>query len=53
MKKLTKREREDFRQFCRNATDSQLQEILKKEETAGRKEYALIAQSVLNERKRH
>jgi hypothetical protein len=39
----TKDDREDFAGFCRNATDSQVIEIYKKEKAANRQVYAAIA----------
>lgn len=52
MARLTQHEREDFAGFCRNATDSQLEEIERKERDAGRRAYANIARAEIERRAR-
>jgi hypothetical protein len=37
---------DDFRRFCDNATNAQLDAIIEKERAAGREEYATIAEWV-------
>ena len=41
---------EEFREFCRQATDSQLRVIFHKENDAGREGYATIARWMAEER---
>ena len=47
---MTESEIRSFFAFCRNATTPQLYEIIKRERAAGRGEYALIAEMVLEQR---
>jgi aminoglycoside N3'-acetyltransferase len=46
----TRSELADFRQFCINATNSQLREIFRKESTARRTAYANVALAVAGDR---
>lgn len=48
----TKSDKQDFAAFCRNATTAQLDNILAKEEAAGRTAYADIARAESATRKR-
>lgn len=41
---------DDFRGFCRQATDDQLREIYRRERAAGRKDYAKVAAWVAADR---
>lgn len=50
MARLTKRDRDDFAAFCRNATDSQLENIERKEREARRIAYANIARAEIDRR---
>lgn len=47
---LTQDERADFAAFCAGVTDSQVREIVKKEEAADRPHYAEIARHELARR---
>ena len=46
MEKTTTTDMDEFRQFCDNATDAQLDNIIQKERSAGREDYAKIAEWV-------
>jgi hypothetical protein len=45
MTRTSQADLDDFAQFCRQATDTQIVNIYKKEKDAGRKEYAGIARA--------
>lgn len=47
---MTKTEKSEFRAYCKQATDTQLRNILVKELLARRQAYAEIARSVMAER---
>jgi hypothetical protein len=47
---VSKSDREDFRGFCRNASDAQLPNIYEKERAAGRRTYATIAREEMHRR---
>ena len=49
-KALTQDDRADFAAFCKGATNSQLREIARKEDAAGRSHYAEIARHELARR---
>jgi hypothetical protein len=48
--RVSKSDLEDFRGFCRNATDAQLWNIYEKERSAGRRAYANVAKQELEQR---
>ena len=48
--RVSKADLEDFRGFCRNATDSQLEHIYEKERSAGRRGYANVAKQEMERR---
>jgi hypothetical protein len=43
--KVTARDRQEFEDFCRQATDAQLRGIYEKEKAAGRHLYAKLAEN--------
>jgi hypothetical protein len=47
---MTKAEQTDFRQYCRQCTDTQLRNVYAKESLARRTAYAQIAKAVMVER---
>lgn len=47
---MTKYERADFKQFCKQCTDNQLRNVYAKEVLARRSSYASIAKEVMIER---
>jgi hypothetical protein len=50
MSGMTARERSEFKEYLRNCTDRQVQGVLDKEKTAGRRNYADLAQDELERR---
>jgi hypothetical protein len=48
--RISKAKRDDFAQFCRQASDAQVPNIYKKEKAAGRKVYANIARAEMQRR---
>lgn len=47
---MTSQERSEFKQYLHNCTDNQVQGVLEKEKSAGRQDYADLAQDELERR---
>lgn len=47
---MTEKDRKEFKEYLRNCTDRQVYGVLEKEKSAGRQDYAELAQNELERR---